>query len=305
MPTTHKNKTQDKQAEIVAEIIRQIEAGAEDWIMPWQVLADTMVPTNALTGKRYKGSNNLWLAMVAVASGYTTGYWATYKQWVELGAQVRKGETGTFGVKWSAVVDRRTRGTEDEKMVLIPSGFTVFNAAQVDGWKAPEIEANSVNTDSTCERFFANIGAEVVYGGGRAAYMTGADRIVCPEIGAFTETGAFYSTLAHEHIHWTGQSSRLDRVFGKRFGDHAYAMEELVAELGAAFLCAHLGISQAPRPDHASYLAHWLQVLKADPSALFTAASKAQAAVDFLLEAGGQAEGPEISEEETPVLTCV
>lgn len=306
MPTTQKtNKTQDRQAEIVAEIIRQIEEGAAEWNMPWRVLADVMMPANALTKKFYKGSNNLWLSMVAYAHGYPTGYWATYKQWAELGAQVRKGEHGTFGVKWSAVVDRKTKGTEDEKVILIPNGFTVFNAAQVDGWTPPEMEPGKSNTIEECDRFFTALGADVVYGGGRAAYMQGLDRIVCPEFGAFTDPAAFYSTLAHEHIHWTGRSSRLDRTFGKRFGDEAYALEELVAELGAAFLCAHLGISQAPRPDHASYLDHWLKVLKADPSALFTAASKAQAAVDFLLEKGGRAEEPQVSEEDSPQMACI
>jgi antirestriction protein ArdC len=305
MPTTQKtNKTQDRQAEIVAEFVRQIEEGAGEWHMPWQVLADVMMPVNASTGKPYKGSNNLWLGMVAFARSYSTGYWATYKQWTELGAQVRKGEHGTFGVKWSPVVDRKTKGTEDEKLVLIPSGFTVFNAAQVDGWTPPVIEERTgPGIDSTCERFFANIGAEVVYGGSRAAYMLGLDRIVCPEVSLFDDTEAFYSTLAHEHIHWTGRSSRLDRTFGKRFGDQAYAMEELVAELGAAFLCAHLGISQAPRPDHASYLANWLKVLKAEPSALFTAASKAQAAVDFLLGTAGW--NVENVEENVPQMACV
>ena len=131
---------------------------------------------------------------------------------------------------------------------------------------------------------FNVIGADVRHGGNRAYYTTSDDHIQMPPFQAFAENVSYYSTLAHEHTHWTAKSERCDRQLGKRFGDNAYAAEELIAELGAAFVCAHLGLSTEPREDHAQYINSWLKVLKADKRAIFTAASKAQQAADYLIQ---------------------
>src|SRR5439155_9518281 len=125
--------------------------------------------------------------------------------------------------------------------------------------------------------------SDVRHGGNRAYYSPSSDHIQMPPFQAFTEGPAYYSTLAHEHTHWTGKADRCDRQLGKRFGDNAYAAEELIAELGAAFVCAHLGLSTEPREDHAKYIQSWLKVLRSDKRAIFTAASKAQQAADYLI----------------------
>lgn len=269
-------------ASVTAEVVRQIEAGAGEWRMPWQAIAGAGEPVNASTGVGYRGGNHVVFGMVAVARGWS-GHWATYKQWQSLGAQVRRGEKSTYGVKWSAVEDKVTG---DRK--LIPFTFSVFSAEQVDGWAAPERAAlDTPERIDEAEGFFGRLGADVRHGGNRAAYSPAGDFIVLPELGQFDDAPAYYSTRAHESAHWTGHGSRLGRDMSGKFGSDAYAMEELVAELSAAFTCARLGLSMAPRPDHAAYLASWLRVLKADVSALFTAASKAQAASDWLADRAG------------------
>jgi len=138
------------------------------------------------------------------------------------------------------------------------------------------------------DAFFQAIGANVRHGGNRAFYAPDSDHIQMPPFAAFGENVAYYSTLAHEHTHWTAKADRSDRQLGKRFGDHAYSAEELIAELGAAFTCAHLGLSTEPREDHAQYINSWLKVLKADSRAIFTAASKAQHATDWMIQRAGQ-----------------
>jgi antirestriction protein ArdC len=146
------------------------------------------------------------------------------------------------------------------------------------------------------EMFFRTIGATLRHGGNRAFYAPDADYIQIPPFGAFKENVAYYSTLAHEHTHWTAKDNRCDRQLGKRFGDNGYAAEELIAELGAAFTCAHLGLSTEPREDHAQYINSWLKVLKADSRAIFTAASKAQQASDWMIaRAGDPAHNAEVA----------
>lgn len=271
-------------ASVTASIVKQIVAGAGEWKMPWQAIADAGEPVNATTHKAYRGGNHLVLGMVAVGRGWS-GHWATYKQWQSVGAQVRRGEKSTYGVKWSVVEDRKTGETK-----LVPFTFSVFAAEQVDGFDVPErAELDTPDRIDDAERFFAAVGADVRHGGNRAFYKPSDDFIQLPELGQFGEAAAYYATAAHEHAHWTGHASRLGRDMLSRFGSAGYAAEELVAELSAAFTCARLGISTTPRPDHAAYLDSWLSILKADASALFTAASKAQAASDFLADRAGVA----------------
>jgi antirestriction protein ArdC len=266
-------------ATVTAQVVAQIEAGAGAWRMPWQAIAETGQPVNALTGQPYRGGNHLVFGMVAVGKGYA-GSWATYKQWQTLGAQVRRGEKSTHGVKWSRIEDKRAGETR-----MVPFCFYVFAAEQVDGYEPPApIVRDTPERIEAAETFFAALGADVRHGGNRAAYSPAGDFIMLPERDQFSEAHRYYSTAAHEHAHWSGHTSRLARDLTGRFGSDGYAAEELVAELSAAFTCSLLGISQAPRPDHAAYLSSWLRVLRADSSALFHAASGAQAATDFLAE---------------------
>lgn len=266
-------------ASVTAEVVRQIEAGTGDWQMPWYAIADAGQPINATTNVAYRGGNHMILGMVAMQRGYS-GYWATYRQWQAIGAQVRRGEHSTLGVKWSPIEDKATGERK-----LVPFTFSVFGAEQVDGWDIPERAGRDTpERIANADAFFTAIGADVRCGGNRAAYVPAGDFIMLPDPAQFAAASAYYATTAHEHSHWTGHVSRLGRDLSGRFGSDGYAVEELVAELSAAFTCARLGISATPRPDHASYLASWLRVLRADPSALFHVASKAQAASDYLAE---------------------
>jgi antirestriction protein ArdC len=177
--------------------------------------------------------------------------------------------------------------------LLFTRGYSVFNAAQVDGY-TPKADPDMPMPEriERADAFFQAIGANLKHGGNRAYYAPDSDHIQMPPFAAFGENVAYYSTLAHEHTHWTAQASRCDRQLGKRFGDNAYAAEELIAELGAAFTCAHLGLSTEPRKDHAQYIDSWLKVLKADKRAIFTAASKAQQAADLMIQRAGQSVRP-------------
>jgi antirestriction protein ArdC len=277
---------------ITNQIVAAIEGGdLGKWRMPWHTSGDyAFSPINAISKKPYRGVNILALWAAANAAGYTRGEWATFRQWKTLGAHVRKGERSTVVVFWkfsNTEPSDDDEGAEDEdeqaRMVLV-RGYSVFNVAQVDN-APPELEPETTEREriEIADLFFQGINAEVRHGGDRAYYSPLFDYIQMPPYTAFQDPVDYYSTLAHEHTHWTAPKSRCDRELGKRFGDDAYAAEELIAELGAAFVCAHLGLSNAPRADHAQYLQSWLKVLKTDSRAIFTAASKAQQASDYLI----------------------
>lgn len=285
---------------ITDSIIAALEQGKADphgWRAPWSNLAT--FPLNANSKRHYRGSNALYLSVVAADRGYTSPYWATYGKrdqdgtarngWLKLGAQVRKGEKGTHVVAWKTI---ETKDKDDpDKIVrrLIPFTYTVFNADQVDGWTTPHVEALSpIERDERADKFFAATGLDIRHGGNRAYYNSLLDRITVPPAEQFHSTEGYYSTLGHECTHATGHTLRCNRDLLNRFGSEAYAGEELVAELGSAFLGAHLGIETEPRADHAHYIANWLTVLRNDPRAIVTAASKAQEAVDWLVSAAGE-----------------
>ena len=286
--------SRDVYTQVTDTIISAIEAGAGQWDMPWHRHGVTHTrPMNALTGKRYRGVNVLALWAAAEARGFTTGLWGTYRQWQEKGAQVRKGEKSSLVVFFKELAVDETNpetGETERGRRLIAKASYVFNANQVDGFALPEPQApaNPAEVLTQVEAYVTATGARVAFGGEGAFYRPLTDTIHMPDRTRFVGSGTssatecLYSTLLHELTHWTGIKTRCDREFGKRFGDDAYAMEELVAELGAAFLCADLGIANTPRPDHAAYISHWLTVLKADKKAIFTAASKASQAVDYL-----------------------
>jgi len=278
----------DVYARVTAQIVTAIENGTGTWRMPWHTSGRfAFSPINVASKKPYRGINTLCLWAAAQAKGYERAEWATYQQWQDRGAQVRKGEKATTVVFWKfahesgEVQDDGAETPAGRSRLLFTRGYSVFNAAQVDGYTpTADAEASMPERIAHAEAFFAAIRADVRNGGNQAFYSPASDHIQMPPFAAFREGVAYYSTLAHEHTHWTAPMARCDRQLGKRFGDNAYAAEELIAEIGAAFTCAHLGLSIEPREDHAQYLASWLRVLKADSRAIFTAASKAQQACD-------------------------
>ncbi len=280
---------------ITNQIISAIEGGAGDFRLPWHTGSGSIMrPTNIASKKPYRGVNIVALWAASHHKGFQSGMWGTYRQWAEAGAQVCKGEKSSYVVFYKEITVGQEAAdgsgeADGENTRLFAKATPVFAAEQVDGFDLPAPpQPSMIESIAAADRFVASTGATIAHGGSQAYYRPSTDCIQLPLresfIGTATSTAseAYYSTLLHELTHWTSHASRCDRQLGKRFGDDAYAMEELVAELGAAFLCAELGITTEPRADHAQYLANWLAVLKADKRAIFTAASKASAATEFL-----------------------
>jgi len=286
--------TLDVYSKVTNKIIADLERGNLTWLHPWQsghAAGHISKPLRA-AGKPYRGVNVLMLWASAMECGFNSPLWMTYRQAAELGGQVRKGEKGSLVV----YADRFTKsGTDDngediETIIPFMKGYTVFNTEQVDGLPGHFYASNTpINQDmerlEAIEQFFAATGATIKHGGDQAFYSPAQDRLQMPPFQSFRNTESYYATLAHEMTHWTRHPSRLSRDFGRKcFGDAGYAMEELVAEIGAAFLCADLGITPETREDHTAYIASWLKVLKEDKKAIFAAASHAQKATDYLHE---------------------
>jgi antirestriction protein ArdC len=282
----------DVYSRVTNKIVADLERGNLTWLQPWQAGHQAGPVSRPLRagGKAYRGVNVLMLWAAAMEQGYSCPLWLTYKQAAELGGQVRKGEHGSLVV----YADKFTKeGTDDKGAAVeieIPfmKGYTVFNAEQIDGLPGhfyatvPPLNT-AINRLDTVEQFFAGTKASIQHGGNRAFYSPDRDIVQMPELQSFRDGESYYATLAHEMTHWTRHESRLNRDLGrKRFADAGYAMEELVAEIGAAFLCADLGITPETRDDHAAYIASWLKVLKDDKRAIFTAASHSQKAADYL-----------------------
>ena len=259
--------------------------------MPWHTSGRFAFSSiNVASKKPYRGINTVCLWAAAQSKGYESGEWGTYQQWQDRGAQVRKGEKATLVVFWkftdtSTETDHGDDQPASGSRLLFTRGYSVFNAAQVDGFTPKtEVETPMLERIEQADAFFKSVGAVVRHGGNQAFYSPASDHIQMPRFDAFRENVSYYSTLAHETAHWTSAAARCDRHLGKRFGDNAYAAEELIAELGAAFTCAHLGLSTEPRDDYAQYLQSWLKVLKADKRAIFTVASQAQQACDWMIK---------------------
>ena len=273
----------DVYARVTSQIVNAIEQGVSNWRMPWHTSGRfAFSPVNVTSRKPYRGINTVCLWAAAQSKGYERGEWGTYQQWQERGAQVRKGEKATLVVFWKFANNAAETDDDDDtpksgSRLLFTRGYSVFNAAQVDGY-TPKVDAETTIEQriEQAEVFFRGINARVIHQGNRAFYSPADDTITLPPFGAFFSAMDYYSTRAHETGHWTSRTDRCSRELGKRFGDNAYSVEELIAELTAAFVCAHLGLSSEPRPDHAQYIQSWLGVLKADKRAIFTAASKAQ-----------------------------
>lgn len=297
--TTSSTERFDVYEAITNQIITAIEAGAEHPQMPWHRSGGSIErPTNIESGKAYRGVNTVALWAAADACGYSNGIWGTYRQWQERGAQVRKGEKSSIIIFYRDLdpkdADTSVNRDDRENRFFVARASRVFNVAQVDGYQLPEpaITTNPIDPCDQAEVFIAATGASITVAGERAFYNRTTDSITMPDRFRFTGTKtstaseSWYSTLLHELTHWSGAENRMARTFGERFGDDAYAMEEMVAELGAAFLCGDLGITAEPRPDHADYIGHWLRILKGDRKAIFTAASAANKASEFLKSLG-------------------
>ena len=277
---------------VTDKIVADLERGVRSWLKPWNAehAAGRITRPLRANGEAYRGINILSLWMDAELKGYVCPLWMTYRQASELNAQVRKGEHGSLVVYADRITRTETneRGEESESEIPFLKGYTVFNCEQIDGlpthFYATSAPKNAApERIATAEGFAASTRADIRAGGNRAFYSVSGDYVQVPRIECFADAEGYYGTLLHELTHWTRHETRLDRDFGrKRWGDAGYAAEELVAELGADFLCADLGIAAEPREDHASYLASWLEVLKQDKRAIFTAASHAQRAADFL-----------------------
>lgn len=281
----------DVYTRVTNKIMEAIEAGSSEgrWEMPWYVPEGLGYPVNAVTGEPYRGVNILSLWVESNLRGYSDSHWATYKQWQAVGKQVRKGEKAAVGVVWKpwepkdGGTETATDGEGELRQKMFGRAFYLFNASQIEGYEPPsEPDVQEVPRIESAETFFAALGADIRHGGAKAFYRPSEDYIQMPPFPAFRDPVAYYATLAHEATHWTGSSSRLDRDLKGRFGDESYAAEELIAELGAAFLSASLGLTPEPRPDHAVYVQSWLKVLKNDTRAIFTASSHAQRAADFM-----------------------
>jgi antirestriction protein ArdC len=293
---SHQQKTEptrkDIYTRVTERIIHDLEQGVRPWLKPWNAGHTAGRITRPLrhNGTPYRGMNVLLLWGEAVAKGYASPFWMTYKQAQELGAQVRKGEHGSLVVYANRITKTETNeaGEDTEREIPFLKGYTCFNVEQIDGlpqhyYAKPENPLPASERIATVDGFIKATGAAIRHGGNSAYYSPTPDIIQMPPFEAFKDRESYYATELHELTHWTKHERRLNRDFGRqRFSDMGYAREELVAELGAAFLCADLNITPETREDHAAYLGHWLNILKEDKRAIFSAAAHAQRAADYL-----------------------
>ena len=292
MSTASTTNRVDVYTRVTDHIVAELERGVRPWLRPWNAENAAGRITRPLrhNGQAYNGINILMLWASAELAGFACPFWLTFNQCKELGGFVKKGEHGSPVVYASTFKKKDTNdaGDEVEADVHFLKEYTVFNAEQCEGLPArfftpAEAPRETMERIAQVESFFSHTQADIRTGGNRAYYAIEADYVQMPPFETFRDAESHASTLAHEITHWTRHSSRLNREFGrKRWGDEGYAMEELVAELGSAFLCADLEITPEIREDHAAYIGNWLQVLKDDKRAIFSAASHASKAVDFL-----------------------
>jgi antirestriction protein ArdC len=277
----------DLYADVSTRIVAELEAGAAPWIKPWSATAGMNAPQNAVTGRPYSGCNVvlLWLAQ---AAGYRSPRFLTFKQALELGGNVRKGEHGTkvYFVKQLQVRDQGADDNSATRLIPMMREYTVFNVGQCENLPdsittgKPMRVRNPDTRDELADAFLRSTGADIREGSGEAYFVPSRDFISMPAFAGFKGADHFYNVAFHELTHWTGHKSRLDRDLKHRFGSRSYAAEELIAELGAAFLCAEFGFDGDVR--NAGYIASWIELLKSDERAFFTACSQASKAADYL-----------------------
>jgi antirestriction protein ArdC len=274
---------------VTNSIISMMEQGTKPWAPTWNASQCMTHPLRS-NGEKYQGINTVILWTACQVKGYTGKHWFTFKQALEMGASVRKGEKAS-PVVFFTTLEKETDKVKDGQPVVdkIPclKTYSVFNACQID--KLPEkyltqpaatVKTNPDQPIPAIDLFVSNTGVNLTHRGGRAYYECNTNNVVMPHFSDFHTAQDYYATLLHEMTHWTGHPKRIDR--NMKPNTASYAFEELIAELGAAFLCADLGITNAPREDHASYLQHWPGILKKDNKAIFQAAAAAQKACNYL-----------------------
>lgn len=279
--------------EATDRIIKALEAGTTPWQKPWADV-NTGPLRNGATGNAYHGINPLLLHCASMERGFTDPRWLSFKQCQEKGYKVKKGAkseriyfykplmvderdptTGQF------VIDAAT-GKPRQKQIPFLQCSPVFNAQEIEGIPALAAGDYKFSPIEAGEEIVKRCPVEIRYGGNRAFYNPASDIIAMPNREQFKSAEAYYATLAHEMIHSTGHQDRCPREFGKRFGDDQYCFEELIAEMGSIQLGMETGLP-TQIDHHASYIDHWLRVLKSDKKAIFTAAAKASQAVDFVM----------------------
>lgn len=289
-PNTDKPRI-DLYQQVTDTIIGHLEAGTTPWQKPWIGSEQNLfrMPKNVISDKPYNGINVLLLWCASFAQEYASNEWAGFRQWNKQKESIRKGEKGTLVVYYDFIEKE-----EDGELKKVPfmKSYVVFNRCQLQSYQPDE--ETILPSKPLAERlehvesYVANTQAVIKHKGRSACFVPSKDEILMPKVSAFTDTEHstatenYYSTLLHELVHWSGHPDRLDRSFGKRFGDQTYAAEELVAELGAAFLCAELEITREPRKDHANYIANWLTALKNNKYLITSAANTAAKAARYL-----------------------
>jgi antirestriction protein ArdC len=265
----------DKYQEITNQIIESLEAGTTPWVKPW---ASSGAPYNVSTGNAYQGINHILLSM----SPYKSSGWMTFNQARDCGGSVRRGEKSSAQVVFFKPLTIKDKATDEEKQIPLLKTSAVFNIEQIEGLPEkylPKVLGAGQSFEDNTRAAALMSQAKVVHGGSQACFIPSRDEIHLPNKTEFKSAADYHATALHELTHWTGHKPRLDRTFGARFGDNAYAFEELVAELGAAFLCSDCGIDG--KLQHETYIASWVKVLKDDKRAIFTASSAARKAADF------------------------
>ena len=280
---------------ITADIVAAIESDAGEWRMPWHHDGGSVArPRNIACDRSYRGVNILALWAAARRSSYTSGVWGTYRQWSQLGCQIRKGEKATTVAFWKEMrkgdhanaesdsAERSDHGDREDRPRFFARGYSVFNASQVDNYMPRDLPRLSESERiARADAFFAALNIPIIIGA-EACYRPDTDTVFMPPFERFIDAAFYYSCLGHETGHATGAKHRLDRDLTGRFGSAKYAMDEIIVELTSSFIMADLGIANTPRAEHAAYIASWVKVLKNDPRAIFTAASNAQAAADWM-----------------------
>ena len=298
-------------ARITQEVIARLEAGTKPWVRPWRG-APVSRPLRAC-GIPYRGMNVFWLWLMADMCGYASPYWMTYAQAQALGGQVRKGEKSTIAIfykSYTKAVEQPKTGEKADEARRVLKAYAVFNADQVEGLAPqfhPAAQLETIEPEgrkAELDAFFDAMPAALRHRGDEAYYEPTPDRITMPPVHLFSGYDHYYATLAHELSHWTGHASRLDRSLRNRFGTSAYAAEELIAEMSSAILGAELGLPVTHLDSHASYVDHWLQLLKDDERAILTAAAKAEEAASLLLTLGGRSLAPETEDVSEPAMAA-
>ena len=293
---SRKQETQraDIYSRITDRIVEDLARGVKPWMKPWRDrnMKERITRPLRHNGQPYSGMNVLLLWSEGMARGFSSPMWMTFKQALELGAAVRRGETGSTVVFASRFTKTEADGSgvEVDREIPFLKTYTVFNVEQIDGLPdhyhhRPAPVGNPVQRIEKADRFFRNTGAVIRHGGTQAYYSPVTDHIQMPPFESFRDAESYVATVSHESCHWTAHPDRVGRDLSRYAKDKTErAREELIAELGSCFLCADLGIAPElePRPDHASYLASWLKVLSEDRRAIFQAAAHAQRAVTFL-----------------------